>query len=269
MKKTVLGVKINLVNRHETIKTLTDRIKKSEKLFFVITAYSEFFVLAQKDKKFKEVLHNADLVIPDGVGPLAAINYSDSLKKGDSFLVKLIKGLKTGIKILKHEVGETVPGVWLFSQLVELASKNSWRVFLLGGFGDVALNLKNNLELKYPNLIIKSSPGQQRLMESTDQESLEEINNFKPDLLFVAYGPIKQEKWIYQNKNLLKTKIAIGVGGTFDELTGKITKAPEVVEKLGLKWLWRLICEPKRLRRILNAFPIFPWLVFKAKLHGH
>ena len=229
-------------------------------------AYSEFFVTAQKDAEFKEVLEKADLIIPDGVGPLAAVNYTESLDTDDSIFLKFIKGLKTGVKILKHEVGETVPGVWLFQSLIDLASKNSWKIFLLGGFDQTVFDLEQQLKIKYPNLKISVDPGQQKLEDFNDNESIEKINKFKPDLLFVAYGQIKQEKWISTNKNKLKAKIAVGVGSTFDEVTGKIPATPQIMEQLGLKWLWRLICEPKRFRRILNAYPVFPWLVFQNSI---
>jgi N-acetylglucosaminyldiphosphoundecaprenol N-acetyl-beta-D-mannosaminyltransferase len=81
--------------------------------------------------------------------------------------------------------------------------------------------------------------------------------------LFVAYGPGKQEKWVWQNKRRLKAKVAIGVGGTFDEVLGKFPTAPAWMEKRGLKWLQRLVVDPKRWRRIINAVIIFPWMVFK------
>ena len=218
----------------------------------VVTAYSEFFVKARRDLEFKKVLNAANLVLPDGVGPLAANYYHDSQN-----------WWLTGLKVLKGEIGETVPGVWLFSELVKEAALKDWKVLLLGGFGDTAEILSKQLKSKYSDLKIMADPGEQNLaLSSGSEETLLKISNFQPDLLFVAYGPGRQEKWIAKFKKDLSCKVAIGVGGTFDELSGKVKPAPEIWEKAGLKWLWRLIQEPKRIGRIFNAVIIFPLLVF-------
>ncbi len=268
-RKKVLGIEVDVLNRQEVLEKISGRIESPEKQkpIHIITAYSEFFVTAQKDPDFKRVLDKADLVIADGVGPLSAVNYLDSLQKSHSVALKLIRGAITGVKIVAGQVGETVPGVWLFSKLIEESSRQGWKVFLLGGFGDVSYRLEKQLLNNYPNLKIQSDPGAQKLDLDIEQgETLLKINAFKPDILFVAYGPVKQEKWIAENLNKLQVKVAIGVGGTFDELTGKVRPAPEFITKMGLKWLWRLKEEPKRLRRIFNAFPVFPLMVFKEAL---
>jgi len=80
----------------------------------------------------------------------------------------------------------------------------------------------------------------------------------------VAYGPKVQEKWIYENKRKLKAKVAIGLGGTFDEVLGEFPKAPAWMEKRGLKALWRLWVQPKRLPRVWRGLVVFPWKVFKS-----
>ena len=95
---------------------------------------------------------------------------------------------------------------------------------------------------------------------------VEKINNFKPDLLFVAYAPIKQEKWIESHRDSLKVKVAIGIGGTLNEYVGDLKLAPEWMQKMGLKWLWRLWLEPRRWRRMIDAVVIFPWMVFRKSL---
>lgn len=262
----VLGVNVDMVNREETLKKISDQIEnpKNKGVMQVVTAYSEFFVTAGKDLEFRKVLNNAELVVPDGVGPLAAIDYSQSINSNDSFLIKILKGGVTGLKVLTGKVGKTVSGLWLCSKLIELASDHGWKVFLLGGFGDVSYRLEKKFFNNYPDLKIKSDPGEQDLdLKSGFTEILSKINAFKPDLLFVAYGPVKQEKWVAKNKKNLQAKVAIGVGGTFDELTEKVAPVPKLLEKMGLKWLWRVKEEPKRFRRILNAFPIFPFMVFR------
>jgi len=266
MRKTVLGVKIDFLKRIEALETISEMIfgKQTGGAKHIVTAYSEFFVVATKDLDFKKVLARAELVVPDGIGPLAAVDYLESVNAKDSILLRLFKGAVTGVKILFGKVGEPISGIWLFCRLVEVAANGGWKVYLLGGFGDVSYKLAAQLKEKYPKLIIAADPGDQRLEEvgSGSDDVIDKINRFQPDILFVAYGPVKQEKWIDKNKRNLNTKVAMGVGGTFDELTGKVKPAPVFIEKMGLKWLWRLIQEPKRFRRILNAYPIFPLMVF-------
>lgn len=262
--KTILGVKVDQISKEKTLERIISIIEKSkkEKPFHIVTAYSEFFVTATKDPVFRKILNNADLVLPDGVGPLAAINYYQRVSNADSLVTKLFKGGITGLSVLTGRVGETVSGVWLASELFEMAANRGWKIFLLGGFGDVSYRLEKKLLNNYPNLKIQSDPGDQNLTIDSSQ-GIEKINSFKPDVLLVAYGPVKQEKWIASHKNELEAKVAIGVGGTFDELTGKVAPVPHIWEKMGLKWLWRLVQEPQRFKRIFNAFPTFPLMVFK------
>ena len=90
---------------------------------------------------------------------------------------------------------------------------------------------------------------------------VEKINKFKPDILFVAYNPVKQEKWIAKNKKSLKVGVAIGIGGTLNEFVGDLKPTPLWMQQAGLKWLWRLILEPFRWKRMINAVIVFPWMV--------
>jgi N-acetylglucosaminyldiphosphoundecaprenol N-acetyl-beta-D-mannosaminyltransferase len=197
------------------------------------------------------------LVLPDGIGVLAGLAYLEGER------VWSVIG-----RALRGRLGETVTGVWLSEELVKLANKKKWRVFLLGGFGKTAERLVKKLRLTNSNLQIDFDKGEERLREndSKDRQVIEKINKFAPDILLVAYGPGKQEKWIYKNKENLKAKIAIGVGGTFDELLDDSLRSPKWMERRGLKWLWRLIRQPRRLIRIYRAVVVFPWLVFRR--HG-
>lgn len=263
-KRKVLGVELDLVTRQETINLIDNWIKNREETKLVVTAYSEFFVLAQYDRDFRMALEGADLVTPDGAGPLAAIRYQQKAK-GKRQKDKLLAGLGVGMDILRGRVGETVSGYWLFRELTRLAVEKDWRIFLLGGFDDEADEVAKKLKIENGQLTIGHDGGAQtdeEMIGVMNERVIEKINKFAPDLLFVAYGPGKQEKWLTENRNKLKVKVAMGVGGTFDEYLGRVREVPIVMEKYGLKWLWRLIQQPQRIRRIWRAVVVFPWLVF-------
>lgn len=268
MKDRVLGTRVDVVSRNEALEVITDWIESSTEPKLVSTAYSEFFVTARCDEDFRMALEGSDLVTPDGIGPLAAIRYKFLIAHCSLLICKLAAGLRTGVDILRGRVGETVSGYWLFQNLMEKAAENGWKVFLLGGFGETAEKLTLNLSNKYKGLSIKYDKGAQNKREMDDAVNdrvIQKVNNFKPDLLFVAYGPVKQEKWLKANKSKLKVKVAMGVGGTFDEALGKVKEAPVAFERMGLKWLWRLIQQPRRMGRIWKAVIVFPWIVFREK----
>jgi N-acetylglucosaminyldiphosphoundecaprenol N-acetyl-beta-D-mannosaminyltransferase len=260
----ILGIDVDEVNRQEAIDKIAGWVGGKSSLKHIVTIYSEFLLRAEKDKEFRRAIEKADLVVPDGVGVLAAMEYGKD--SGQARMTnKLMSGLRVGLKGLRGELGEPVTGVWLFEELVRLAAKNGWKVFLLGGFGDTAERLARKLHVKGPTLDIEWDAGEQKVGESKEESRLvvERINEFKPDILCVAYGPVNQEKWIYENKKKLKAKVAIGLGGTFDEMLGLFPKAPQWMEKRGLKAVWRLVIQPKRLPRIFRAMVVFPWRVFR------
>jgi len=270
-RREILGVRIDEVKQSEALDSIGAWLRsKKFNCRQVVTAYSEFLVRANSDAEFKKILNEADLVVPDGVSALAALSYQEKIANIPELPVSVFKrilvGFGVGRQVFRGKVEKTVTGVWLFEELVGLAVRYQWKVFLLGGFGDKAERLMKKLKTEKPGLEIDFDQGEQRVGENKveNERILEKINNFKPDLLFVAYGPVKQEKWIKNNKDRLKVKVAIGVGGTFDEVLGDLPKPPDFFEKHGLKWLWRLWLQPRRIKRIYKAVIIFPWKVFRA-----
>lgn len=269
MRSDVLGFPVDVLSRDNSIKIITQWIKnRSGKPKMVVTAYSEFYVEAFKNPEFGNILKTADLVTPDGVSVLAAVEY-ERRSKGVNILAKIFQGLSVGRMILGNELGETVTGVWLFEELVRLSARNGWKIFLLGGWDKVSERTAKALRRRFPDIRVEYDEGERSVGTdpATDRSVVEKINRFKPDLLFVAYNPVKQEKWIAAHMSKLKVGVAMGVGGTFNEFLGDFKKAPIWMEAAGLKWLWRVIVEPRRLPRILKAVVIFPWLVFKDILY--
>ncbi len=275
MRSEVLGLPVDILSRRETTEKIEGWLKTpSQRPRMVVTAYSEFFVAAQKDKVFSDIVKKADLVTPDGISVLAAVKYikkTQKLKNSKTqmkVLRMLGEGVKVGGEILSGKVGESVTGVWLFSELTKMAEKRNWKVFLLGGWGDVSLRTSKMLLERFPRLRVTYDSGENRVGTDrvVDEQVVKKINAFKPDLLFVQYNPVKQEKWISSHLTRLKAGVVMGVGGTFNEYLGDFRPAPAWMEVVGLKWLWRMLVEPKRVGRIFRAVVVFPWLVFKASL---
>lgn len=204
----VLGVGVDST---ELVEVLT-KIEKEE--LFIVTVNPEFVMLAQDDPEFKNILNNADLAIPDGVG------------------------LRFAQKTLN-----IIPGRKLVEEILKL---NKYKVFFLGGQNGVAQEMAQKFGGAFGS-------GETDIKHPTrNAEIITKINKYKPDILLVAYGAPYQEKWLNANSQLLNARVRIGVGGAFDYLTGRSTVPPEWVNKIGLEWLWRLICEPWRWKRQLS-----------------
>lgn len=230
----ILGIRIDQISR-DGIRDVI-RQKLSQNAFcHIATVNPEFLVETSRNQKFKEVLAHTDLNICDGAGI--------------SILGKLFYGEKI----------DRIPGVELAELILEVAAEMKKSVFLLGG-KEVGNIIEQKMCSKYKNLIIAGKTD-------GDENTLEEVKKTNPDVILVAFGAPKQEYWLAEKGSQIPSlHLGIGVGGTFDFWAGKAIRAPFVLRKIGLEWLWRLITQPKRWRRILNAVVVFPWLVLKEKL---
>jgi len=188
----VLGIDVDEVDRQKAMDKIAGWIGGKGRVKHIVTIYSEFFLAAEKDKEFKKAMSKADLVVPDGVGVLASLRYGQEMldsppchperSRGISFnrksishrdsstrrlgrndIRRILCGLRVGLKGLRGELGEPVTGVWLFEELIRLAAKNGWKVFLLGGFGDTAERLKKKLQISNFKLQIEADAGEQRV----------------------------------------------------------------------------------------------------------
>ncbi len=231
----IFGVRVDKVNMEESVGIVEGWLEGKEK-HYIVTPNPEFIMAAQKDEEFKKVLNNADLAVPDGVG------------------------LK-----LASDIESNTPGVYLLEGLCREVSKKGFTVGFLGGRNGVAKKAAECLQKKYPGLKVSIADDGGNI--DSDGESLGVLppSDFpKTDILFVAYGQIKQEKWIYRNLEKIPVKVAMGVGGSFDEISGRVLRVPRWVHNLGLKWLVRLILQPWRIKRQL-ALIKFIWMVISAK----
>lgn len=254
----ILGVRVDKVTLDQAVGTVEGWLDEGHGKHYIVTPNVEFIMAAQKDGEFKKVLNQADLGLPDGFG------------------LKLASDIK-----------DIVAGVDLMEELVQLAAEKGFSVGFLGGKDGVAKKTAEVLGKKYPGLrVVLAEDGpevdqtgsargpassQPHSTSSLVTTSLRAVNgaprSLSPlaipslDLLFVAFGAVKQEKWIAKNLIKLPVKVAMGVGGSFDEISGRVPKVPRWVHALGLKWLVRLIIEPWRIKRQL-ALIKFVFLVY-------
>jgi len=239
----IFGIKIDSLTIDEAVKKAGDFLY-STKQNFIFTPNPEMLVDAQVDSYFKKVLNAGDLNISDGFG------------------VSLVSLGKI----------KRVTGVDFVYRLCELAQKENKSVFLLGsGSREVLEKTSKNLKRHFPKLKIAGfHPGphidflmiEEKKTITSDPEvndqAMHEIIMTAPDILLVAFGHDKQEKWIYENiKNLPSVKIAMGVGGSFDFISGLVNRAPCFMRIIGLEWLYRLFRQPRRLARIWKATVVF------------
>jgi N-acetylglucosaminyldiphosphoundecaprenol N-acetyl-beta-D-mannosaminyltransferase len=220
--------------------TLVQQFMAEPRLHQIATTNPEFVMAAQQDDVFRQVLWGADLCIPDGIGLIAAARW------------------------LRRPLPQRVPGSELVYHLAALAAEYGWRLFLLGAAPGVAEAAAVRFQQQNPDLVIAGtyagSPD-----PAENEAIIQRINDSQADMLFVAYGAPKQDKWIARNKaNLPTVRLAMGVGGALDFVTGRAIRAPRWLQKLGLEWLHRLIYEPWRWRRML-ALPRFAWRVLLSR----
>jgi len=169
----------------------------------------------------------------------------------------------------KKIIPARVSGSDLFVNVVNKSQMTGWRIFLLGAKEGVAEKAIEKLLIRYPKAnFVGSYAGTPKKEDENDICS--RINAVKPDVLFTAYGSPAQEFWIHKNlKKLDSVRVAVGVGGTFDFAAEQVKRAPALLQKFGLEWLWRLFLEPSRIRRIWNATFVFVRLICFEKLQDY
>ena len=235
----VLGVKFNNITHTEAV-SLLECFLEEDKCHSVYTPNPEIVMAARKDPEFMEILNSADLVVPDGIGVVI------------------------GSKFTENKLKERVAGYDLVQGLFNKIKNKSYTVYFLGGAPNVALEAKSKMENLHKGLkIIGVHDG----YFNQEQEKLiiNDIKNKKPDILLVGLGAPKQEKWIFKYQKELPVKICIGVGGSFDGMSGKVKRAPKIFIKFGLEWFFRLLRQPTRFFRMLKL-PLFLLVVLKEKL---
>ncbi len=239
MRYSILDIGVDDISLTEATDQIIEWARRDDQRQ-VVTLNPEFVVAAQYNLQFKKILQQASLVTCDGMG----LSWASWL-------------------LHRHRLKRAV-GVEIVKNLLQSTDSNL-KIFLLGG--EVGAVEKVRHQCPQAKIVGETTGGKLDAatwrLEDNDQV-VEMINASNANVLLVGFGQVKQEMWIDANlKNLPNVRVAIGVGGTFDYLSGNVKRAPLIMRRLGLEWLFRLVRQPQRLPRIFNATVRFPWLVVK------
>lgn len=232
----ILGIPIDNLTYEGMLARIADFIT-GERTYQICTVNPEFVMAAQQDEDFMMVLNQADLCLPDGIGILWAAQ-----RQG-------------------KPLQERVAGVDSVVRIAERAAQMGWRLYMLGAAPGVARQAADILRTRYPGVCIAGTHSGSPAQED-EADIFARVDASGADVLFVAYGAPKQDKWIARNSMRLNVHVAMGVGGAFDFISGVARRAPRWIQFLGLEWLHRLIREPWRWRR-QTALPRFVWAVMR------
>jgi len=251
-----------------------DAFVQSHHQHIIVTPNPEMVLESRKNKELQAVLQSSSLSLADGIGILWAAKF---LSLPSSPKVRIFfQWIGTLLSLIflptycKTILPQRVTGVDSMKQICSYCEQKKYSIFLLGGRENVANKTKNVLETWFPHIRIVGTYAGHPFTED-DEEILTRINAVKPQILFVAFGSPKQELWIRTYlAQMPSIKVAMGIGGAFDFISGTIKRAPLWMQKTGLEWLYRLFQEPKkRIPRIWNAVVIFPLQVLLYKLKGN
>lgn len=242
-KIKILEIGFNDLDYEQVLEYIVKILEKVDRNRYFVTPNPELMMIAGKDNSYKKILNSADLALPDGVGVVWAS------------------------KLLGRTLRGRISGADLMENISRDVAERPITVGFLGGGPGIAEKASDCLRKKYPGLKVLLTFGgnpDSKTLEFIKREVRKNSGDKKIDILFVAFGSPKQEKWIAENLYDLPAKITIGVGGAFDFVSGKIKRAPLWIRNLGLEWLFRLIMQPWRIRRQISLLK-FIFLIFKDK----
>lgn len=246
-KIRILDIPVDHVDAEEAMSVFRE-LMKQENCSLIVTPNSEIIVNAVKNEELRHIIESADLVIPDGIGLVYAS------------------------KIMGRPLRERVTGIDFLGKILGYLEEQGLSVFFLGskpgndGSAGIAELAAENIKKTYKNLVVAGT-HHGYFKGSEEEEVVKIINDSGADFLCVAMGSPKQEKFMFQHKDRLKVKGAIGVGGSLDVWAGTLKRAPEFYREHGLEWLYRLIQEPSRYKR-MTALPLFMIKVVLSKFRG-
>lgn len=240
-KTEILNVQFDNITLSEAVGRAAALLDAPEGKGYVVTPNSEIVYLCRKEPQLARVLNGAILVLPDGVGVVHAS------------------------KLLKRPLKEKVAGIDFAAALMEELSRRGDGLFLLGAKPGVAEEAARRLTRLYPNLKIA---GTNDGYFKEDIPVIKKINRSGASVLFVCLGAPRQEYWMQGHMDQLNVRLAVGLGGSLDVFAGQVKRAPDLWVKLGLEWLYRLICEPRRFGRMCRL-PLFLFSAMGERIGGN
>lgn len=239
MRTEVLGVEFDNLNMEAAVDKAF-KLMEQRRSAYVVTPNPEIVWMCRDNSALKESVAAADLVVPDGIGVIY------------------------GAKILGTPLRQRVPGIDLGTKLFERMPASGKTLYLLGAKPGIAEMAAENISKQFPGIkICGTADGYFK----DDAPVIEKINKAAPDLLLVCLGAPKQEIWMHSNASKLNVGLMMGLGGVLDVFAGTVQRAPESWQKLGLEWLYRLIKQPSRIKRMIKL-PMFLFAAVGARIRG-
>jgi len=243
----IFNILIPIDSKQNILEKIKKYLLRSRGFFHIISLNPENLILSRKNLEFNKVIKTAQIMIVDGVGVVIA-------------------GRILGIKI-----GERYPGVDLMKEVVTMAQQLRLKVLLIGGKDNLALRLAQCYQRQFSEAKFFGCYGIKNIKNPQPDEEKEIFSivaDYKPHIIFVAFGSPDQELWIDRHKNKFNNCLVMGVGGAFDFLSGEIVRAPQIMRNIGLEWLFRLSIQPWRIKRQRRLIQ-FLWLVLQEKFSRH
>lgn len=239
---TIVGLRVDRASVDEVLETLKGYIAERAPRH-IVTADASMAVIARGDRELSAIVAGADLVTPDGAGILWAS------------------------RLLRTPIAHKVSGVDLVAHLCRLSSERGDRLFFLGAAPGVAEEAAQNLRQRFPGAqIVGTRDG--FFSEAQEPDVVAQIKQAAPDVLLVAFGIPKQEKWITRHRAALGVPVSLGIGGSFDVYSGRVRRAPVWMQNAGLEWLHRLAANPKKIGKVMTL-PKFVLLALRQRLLGN
>lgn len=287
-KINILGVNISEVTNDNVFDVIDDLLNERKQIQ-IVTPNPEHIIQAQKNERFRNVLNKADLAVADGVGIVMAARLESFKLRIKTLFASDKIPYQAALRLYGMTPLGRVTGVDLMGRLIDKAKDRKWKVGLVGASDEVRSDLSEKIgavdcgghkkECRIQNEECRTQNTEDRIQKVEDRKQnaecrmknvkdnaegekiLKKINESGVEVLFVAYGAPWQEIWIADNlQRIPSVKLAMGVGGAFDFMVGRSSRAPELIRKMGLEWLYRLIKEPWRWRRQLRLLE-FGWKV--------
>lgn len=222
---SVLGLPFTNGTMEDVIYAIDTMVREKKSFHQVATANVNFVVRAMKDPMLRDILRSSSIVTADGM-PLVWVS-----------------------KLFGTALKERVAGSDMVPLIAKLSAERGYRIFILGGETKSSMIATERLKEMYPGLQIVGcyAPPMEHEIEMDHARIIAQIQKAKTDILLVAFGNPKQEKWIAMHRNVLQIPVAIGIGGSLNFIAGTTRRAPRLIQKLGLEWMHRLLSEPRRL----------------------